>query len=122
MTNVKNYLTRNLQPVRDEVNHMQNQNNENAGKQENDELTVLASACFFLDVDGTLIEIQDHWTDACSDEELQRILCGMLRLTDGAVALISGRRLTDIDSIFAPLTLCAAGQHGLERRARDGTI
>ena len=35
---------------------------------------------------------------------------------DGALALVSGRRLMQLDALFAPLQLPAVGLHGLERR------
>jgi len=38
----------------------------------------------------------------------------------GAVALISGRSVADIDDLFAPLRLPAGGQHGIEVRFADG--
>ena len=40
----------------------------------------------------------------------------------GAVALVSGRRISTLDELFAPLKLPAAGLHGVERRKADGTI
>ena len=40
----------------------------------------------------------------------------------GALALVSGRSVEDIDTLFAPLVVPAAGQHGTERRTADGTI
>jgi trehalose 6-phosphate phosphatase len=36
---------------------------------------------------------------------------------EGAVAIISGRRIADIDRLLAPLRLAAAGVHGAEFRA-----
>jgi trehalose 6-phosphate phosphatase len=40
----------------------------------------------------------------------------------GALALVSGRRISTLDMLFAPLKLPAAGLHGVERRKADGTI
>ncbi len=40
----------------------------------------------------------------------------------GAVALITGRAIADADRLFPGLRLPVAGQHGLERRAADGSI
>ena len=42
--------------------------------------------------------------------------------TDGAVALISGRRIEDLDRLLAPHGFIAAGVHGLQRRGHDGRI
>ena len=48
--------------------------------------------------------------------ELRRTLTALLKWTGGALALISGRPLDDIDRIFAPLKLPAVGGHGAELR------
>jgi len=40
----------------------------------------------------------------------------------GALALVSGRRISTLDMLFAPLKLPAAGLHGVERRKADGKI
>jgi trehalose 6-phosphate phosphatase len=40
----------------------------------------------------------------------------------GAVALVSGRDLADLDRMFAPLRFAAAGAHGAQRRASDGQV
>lgn len=70
----------------------------------------------FLDVDGTLLEIE-HEPDAVLVPEA---LCGVLEslhnATGGALALVSGRPLEQIDRLFEPLRLSAGGLHGLERR------
>lgn len=76
---------------------------------------------FFLDVDGTLAEIR-------SRPELVSIAPAILatlgRLQAGGVplALISGRRLSDLDRLFAPLRFPAAGVHGAEQRTADGRV
>ncbi len=40
----------------------------------------------------------------------------------GALALVSGRSIADLDVIFGEPALAAAGQHGLERRSADGRL
>ena len=75
---------------------------------------------FFLDLDGTLLEIAET-PDAVGIGPEEKIL--MERLVagaGGAVAVISGRALARIDQIMAPLVLPAAGQHGAERRDAKG--
>ncbi|HET7371107.1 MAG TPA: trehalose-phosphatase, partial [Gammaproteobacteria bacterium] len=48
------------------------------------------------------------------------VLRDLERATGGAIALITGRAITDVDGLFAPLQLPVAGQHGIERRGADG--
>ena len=77
---------------------------------------------FFLDVDGTLVEYAAHPQQVRVSAELRELLSGLHAATGGAIALISGRSVDDIDKLFAPLALPVAGQHGTERRSADGTI
>lgn len=76
----------------------------------------------FLDVDGTLVSIADHPDAVHVPDELLTLLPALARRLDGAVALISGRKIADLDSLFAPLRLASAGVHGLERRGSDGVV
>ena len=76
---------------------------------------------FFLDLDGTLLEIAAT-PDAVDPDYRELELLGRLsRAADGAVAVISGRSIARIDEILSPLLLPAAGQHGAERRDARGT-
>ncbi len=74
----------------------------------------------FLDVDGSLLEIQPRPDAVHVSPALCAMLAALHAALGGAVALISGRPLDDVDRLFAPLKLPAAGQHGLERRAGNG--
>jgi trehalose 6-phosphate phosphatase len=76
----------------------------------------------FLDVDGTLVEIATTPRAVCVEPDLLARLERLQRGCEGALALISGRRLADIDDLFQPLVLPAAGLHGWERRREDGTL
>lgn len=76
----------------------------------------------FLDVDGTLLEIAEQPDSVRIDPRLLSILSTLAGRFDGALALVSGRSLTTLDRLFAPLKLNAAGLHGLERRDHAGTI
>jgi trehalose 6-phosphate phosphatase len=74
----------------------------------------------FLDVDGTLLDIAER-PDRVQAHQIDRALVGGLqRAAGGALALISGRSLAQLDALFAPLLLPAAGQHGFERRDARG--
>ena len=76
----------------------------------------------FLDLDGTLLEHQRHPQAVSVSADLLRLLEDLRRATAGALALISGRSIADMDQLFAPLVLPAAGQHGLELRLASGTL
>ena len=71
---------------------------------------------FFLDVDGTLLEIEDHPADVRADASLIEMLANISTGLDGAMSLISGRQIAEIDRIFAPVRFAAAGAHGSELR------
>jgi trehalose 6-phosphate phosphatase len=80
----------------------------------------LSAIALFLDVDGTLLEIAATPQSVSVPDELRERLRALFVASGGAVALISGRALTDIDALFAPLTLPAAGLHGFEQRGASG--
>jgi trehalose 6-phosphate phosphatase len=75
-----------------------------------------ADIALFLDVDGTLLEIEREPGAVHVPEHLCRILEQLQKATTGALALVSGRSLAQLDRLFAPLRFSAAGLHGLERR------
>lgn len=80
-----------------------------------------SESCLFLDVDGTLIELSAHPAQTAASRALKDLLMVVNDLLEGAVALISGRPIADLDAIFFPLRLRAAGVHGGERRLQlDG--
>lgn len=76
----------------------------------------------FLDVDGTLLEIERHPGDVRATPRLRQLLAAAARSLGGALALVSGRSIASLDGIFAPLSLPAAGLHGLERRDARGHV
>ncbi len=83
-------------------------------------LPAAARCCLFLDIDGTLLDFATTPDGVRVDEPLRALLRQLDRLCDGAVAFVSGRSITDIDELFEPLYLAAAGVHGCERRDADG--
>ncbi len=76
----------------------------------------------FLDVDGTLLAIAEDPARVRVGERLRRLLGRLAPRLDGALALISGRSLADLDRLFRPLRLAASGQHGAELRDASGRI
>jgi trehalose 6-phosphate phosphatase len=79
-----------------------------------------ADWAFFLDIDGTLLEHAERPDAVKVDGAMRRLLSDLNEGAGGALALISGRSVADIDGLFAPLVLPAAGQHGAERRDASG--
>jgi trehalose 6-phosphate phosphatase len=76
--------------------------------------------CLFLDVDGTLIELAATPFDSVADPEIKALLVAVGARLGGALALVSGRTISYLDALFAPLRLAAAGLHGVERRDAAG--
>lgn len=70
----------------------------------------------FLDFDGTLVEIADEPDKVVVADDLPRLFQMLVARTGGAVAVVSGRKIADIDRFLA-IPIAAAGMHGLERRA-----
>jgi trehalose 6-phosphate phosphatase len=81
---------------------------------------LIPNAAFFLDIDGTLLDIEGHPDDVRIGRTELELVSGLHRATGGALALISGRPLAGIDVLFHPLKLPIAGQHGAERRDSSG--
>jgi trehalose 6-phosphate phosphatase len=77
---------------------------------------------WFLDIDGTLLDIAAIPSAVKTGPSDTRLVTGLYSATGGAVALISGRSIPGIDKLFYPLRLPAAGQHGIERRDAKGRL
>ena len=75
-----------------------------------------APLALFLDVDGTLLDLAARPDDVVTPAGLVTTLASTERKLDGALALISGRSIDDVDRLFAPLRLKASGVHGAEIR------
>jgi len=79
----------------------------------------LKSTALLLDVDGTLVDIASTPHQVVVPDDLHRTLSRLSDLTAGALALVSGRPVGDLDRLFAPLRLSAIGGHGAEMRIGD---
>ncbi len=75
----------------------------------------------FLDVDGTLLDFVADPATAQVPRELRDTLARLSTALGGALAIVSGRSILDLDRLFAPLRLPLAGQHGAEAR-RDEQV
>ncbi len=77
---------------------------------------------WFFDIDGTLVEIASLPSRIIVHDELLRAIARLHVLTGGAVSLITGRAISDVDRIFDLPEISVAGQHGLELRVAGGNI
>src|ERR1700753_1304860 len=76
----------------------------------------LSETAILLDIDGTLLDFAPTPREVFVPEGLSETLNGLLQKTSGALALVSGRSLNDIDLIFAPDQFPVVGAHGAEMR------
>ena len=82
----------------------------------------LKKSALLLDVDGTIVDIGPSPDEVQVSDSLVRSLGRLYELSGGAVALVSGRRIGDLDRLFFPLALPSIGVHGAEMRVNDGEI
>jgi trehalose 6-phosphate phosphatase len=76
----------------------------------------------FLDFDGTLAPIVPRPEQAAIGGQTREAVALMLEKTGGALAILSGRDLADIDAKLAPLRPPAAASHGVVRRDGQGHV
>lgn len=76
----------------------------------------------FLDVDGTLLHLAETPDGVAGDPAVLQLLSRLSPRLGGAIALVSGRSVENLDHLFQPLMLPAAGLHGLEHRGVDGQV
>ena len=81
----------------------------------------LRKCAILLDIDGTILDLAPSPQQVWVPTGLRQTLARLDTLTGGALALVSGRSLHDIDLIFSPLELAAIGGHGAELRAVAGS-
>lgn len=74
----------------------------------------------FLDFDGTLVDIAPRPDVVQVHASMLGTLQGIYQMFSGAVAIVSGRRVSEIDAFLAPLVLPAAGEHGTQWRSPQG--
>ncbi|OGT05100.1 MAG: trehalose-phosphatase [Gallionellales bacterium RBG_16_57_15] len=77
---------------------------------------------YFLDIDGTLIDIATTPDAVRVDSALLDLITHLHCASGNAVALISGRTISDVESRLGMPRLPLAGQHGLERRDAAGRL
>jgi trehalose 6-phosphate phosphatase len=79
-----------------------------------------AHSALFLDFDGTLVDLAPQPEAVHLVAGLVPALARLSTLLDGALAIVSGRTLIDLDGFLAPLRLPAAAEHGAQRRVAGG--
>jgi trehalose 6-phosphate phosphatase len=75
----------------------------------------------FLDLDGTLIDLAPTPSSVVVPDGLVAVLARLRVRLGGALAIVSGRPVDDVDRLLAPLLLPVAGDHGASARLPDGT-
>jgi trehalose 6-phosphate phosphatase len=76
----------------------------------------LSRLALLLDVDGTLLDLAPSPRQVFVSQQLRDTLARLRVRTQGALAFVSGRTLSELDLLFAPLQLSAVGGHGAEIR------
>src|SRR3954467_3703116 len=76
----------------------------------------LGDCALLLDIDGTLLDFAPTPREVWVPPGLAKTLHTLPQRTNGAMALASGRALTDMDQFFAPNRFPAVGGHGAEMR------
>jgi trehalose 6-phosphate phosphatase len=83
----------------------------------------LRRCAILLDIDGTILDFAPSPRQVSVPAGLRQTLARLASLTGGALALVSGRSIDDIDLIFSPLRFAAIGVHGAEMRTSgDATV
>lgn len=81
-----------------------------------------AQVAIFLDFDGTLAEIVEDPTKASCPPHVLSCLQNLYSASGGALAVVSGRAIAQLDDFLGPARLPLAGIHGLQRRSADGRL
>jgi trehalose 6-phosphate phosphatase len=66
----------------------------------------------FIDFDGTLVDIAASPEDIQVPDELPALLNAIRRRLDGAVAIVSGRRIVDLQHFLGPAEATLVAEHG----------
>ena len=81
-----------------------------------------ASWALFLDFDGCIVDIAPTPQAVEVPETLPALLAALRGALGGAVAIVTGRPIAQIDGFLGAAVPAVAGLHGLERRRADGAI
>lgn len=81
-----------------------------------------SAVALFLDFDGTLADIAPRPEAVALAPGVLGTLGRLAQALQGALAIVSGRRLADLDHFLAPLRLPVAAEHGALRRLPCGRL
>lgn len=85
-----------------------------------DALETCTRCAYFFDVDGTLLDLAASPDAVSVPDGLADALAHLASRADGALALVSGRRIASLDSLFGAGRFAASGAHGAEIRLAPG--
>jgi trehalose 6-phosphate phosphatase len=77
----------------------------------------IGRVAILLDVDGTILDVASTPQSVVVPRSLIRTLGELHAGANGALALVSGRLIRDLDDLFLPLKLPCVGGHGVEWRS-----
>ncbi|HVZ99613.1 MAG TPA: trehalose-phosphatase [Caulobacterales bacterium] len=80
----------------------------------------LTRIALFVDIDGTLLDIESRPEDVRADDALCELLRGLEARTGGALAILTGRSLADADRVLQGSVRCVAALHGQDCRLDQG--
>ena len=82
-----------------------------------------ANAALLLDLDGTLIDIAPTPDSVAAPPDLPGVLLALREKLGGALAIVSGRPIAQIDALLPGIATATAGEHGYAvRHTPDGAI
>ncbi len=84
--------------------------------------TITLHTALFLDFDGTLVELAATPSLVHVSADVIVSLSTLQLKLEGALALVSGRSLGNLDAFVHPLRVAAAGEHGSQRRGANGHL
>ncbi|MES2910240.1 MAG: trehalose-phosphatase [Pseudomonadota bacterium] len=83
---------------------------------------ITAQTALFLDFDGTLVDIAEQPGLVQVSPDLPNLLAELHTALGGALAIVSGRKLSDLDHFLAPQRLPVSAEHGAQFRLGDGSL
>ncbi len=88
----------------------------------NESTRLVENSALFVDFDGTLADIAPRPDAVALPAGMVPLLAALHTRLGGALAVVSGRPIAQLDAFLAPLQLPAAGLHGAERRSAGGVV